>query len=153
MKLRGRGGRRRETRGESRLERAQAGRLSASSPTPPPRSRSVTPENLQARSDNALATYNASSANRGSATPNMYPNRETITIPPGGFLTHDKAEAAFIHLLKREGVDETWTWDQTMRKIIMDPLYKALDTLAQKKAAFEKVCHRTCESSLSADEV
>jgi len=42
-------------------------------------------------------------------------------------------------LLKRDGVDETWTWDQTMRKIIMDPLYKALETLAQKKAAFEKV--------------
>ena len=36
-------------------------------------------------------------------------------------------------------MDETWTWDQTMRKIIMDPLYKALETLAQKKAAFEKV--------------
>lgn len=60
-------------------------------------------------------------------------------IPPGGFLTHDKAEAAFVHLLKREGVDETWMWDQTMRKIIMDPLYKALDTLAQKKTVFEKV--------------
>jgi pre-mRNA-processing factor 40 len=44
-----------------------------------------------------------------------------------------------MHLLKREGVDESWTWDQTMRKIIMDPLYKALDTLAQKKTAFEKV--------------
>lgn len=32
-----------------------------------------------------------------------------------------------------------------MRKIIMDPLYKALDTLAQKKAAFEKVCGLTEE--------
>jgi hypothetical protein len=43
-------------------------------------------------------------------------------------------------------VDETWTWDQTMRKIIMDPLYKALETLAQKKAAFEKVSTvQTCQ--------
>lgn len=99
----------------------------------PPRSRSLTPENLHSRSDNALALLNP---NRGSATPAI---KETVVIPPGGFLTHDKAEGAFMHLLRREGVDETWTWDQTMRKIIMDPLYKALDTLAQKKTAFEKV--------------
>jgi pre-mRNA-processing factor 40 len=57
----------------------------------------------------------------------------------GGFLTHDKAVEGFQFLLRREGVDEHWTWDQTMRKVIMDPLYKALDTLAQKKAAFELV--------------
>ena len=46
-------------------------------------------------------------------------------------------------------MDETWTWDQTMRKIIMDPLYKALETLAQKKAAFEKVRHLlTCQRTV-----
>ena len=105
--------------------------------------RSASPDELTARPNNALATLTPASsaalAHRDSSTPNPQPTRETIVIPPGGFLTHDKAEAAFIHLLKREGVDETSTWDQTMRKIIMDPLYKALDTLAQKKTAFEKV--------------
>jgi pre-mRNA-processing factor 40 len=69
-------------------------------------------------------------------------------IPHGGFSDPEKAQEAFIHLLKRDGIDETWTWDQTMRKIIMDPLYKALDTLAQKKAAFEKV---SCSSRLRSD--
>lgn len=71
----------------------------------------------------------------------MYPAREKVplTWPIGGFLTHEKAEEGFMRLLEHEGVDETWTWDQTMRKIITQPLYKALDTLAEKKAAFEKV--------------
>lgn len=106
------------------------------SPTPPPRSAS--PEHLRPSNNNALAAYSA--RQRETSTPSK--PIETIVIPPGGFVNHERAEHAFIHLLKREGIDETWTWDQTMRKIIMDPLYKALDTLAQKKAAFEKVCRR-----------
>ncbi|KAF8315349.1 hypothetical protein DL93DRAFT_2166723 [Clavulina sp. PMI_390] len=58
-------------------------------------------------------------------------------IPPGGFATHDEAEKAFIHLLKKAGIDTSWTWDRTMRAIITDPLYKSLSTLAEKKAAWE----------------
>ncbi|KIO34223.1 hypothetical protein M407DRAFT_64559, partial [Tulasnella calospora MUT 4182] len=59
-------------------------------------------------------------------------------IPINGFPTHDEAEKAFMHLLKKAGVDPTWTWDATMRAIITDPLYKALGTLAEKKAAWQK---------------
>jgi hypothetical protein len=110
-----------------------------SSPTPPPRSAS--PENLRPSNNNALAAYSA--RQRETSTPTTKPV-ETVVIPPGGFSNHEKAEEAFIYLLKRDGVDETWTWDQTMRKIIMDPLYKALETLAQKKAAFEKVSPVLC---------
>jgi uncharacterized protein YifN (PemK superfamily) len=69
----------------------------------------------------------------------MYQNRETVVVPIGGFLTHEKAEAAFHHLLRREKIDETSTWDSTMRKIIMDPLYKSFDELAAKKASYETV--------------
>lgn len=106
------------------------------SPTPPARSSS--PEHLRPSNNNALAAYSA--RQRETSTPTSRPKPvEQVVIPPGGFTTHEKAEEAFIYLLKRDGVDETWTWDQTMRKIIMDPLYKALETLAQKKAAFEKV--------------
>lgn len=112
------------------------------SPTPPPRSRSSSPDNLRPSNSNALETWQAPEPRKESG-PNMYPNRErereTVVMPPGGFPTQEKAEAAFVHLLKKEGIDETWTWDQTMRKIIMDPLYKALDTLAEKKSAFENV--------------
>jgi hypothetical protein len=41
-------------------------------------------------------------------------------------------------LLRKAGVDATWTWDQTMRAIITDPLYKALNSLAEKKATWQK---------------
>ncbi|OCF44951.1 pre-mRNA-processing factor 40 [Kwoniella heveanensis CBS 569] len=114
-------------------------------------SRSPTPEDireLRAAAANAMAPYTGGasaspSTQAGSETPAqvqkpVIPPHEVITMPPGGFHNHAQAEEGFIYLLKREGVNETWTWDQTMRKIIMDPLYKALDTLAEKKAAFEK---------------
>jgi pre-mRNA-processing factor 40 len=60
-------------------------------------------------------------------------------IPHNGFATLEEGEKAFVHLLKKAGVDANWTWDQTMRAIITDPLYKALNTLAEKKAAWQKV--------------
>ncbi|KAF8159573.1 hypothetical protein B0H34DRAFT_842867 [Crassisporium funariophilum] len=59
-------------------------------------------------------------------------------IPHNGFVTVEEGEKAFMHLLRKAGVDANWTWDQTMRAIITDPLYKALNTLAEKKASWEK---------------
>ncbi|TFK51650.1 hypothetical protein OE88DRAFT_1698706 [Heliocybe sulcata] len=59
-------------------------------------------------------------------------------IPHNGFTTYEEGEKAFMHLLRKAGVDANWTWDQTMRTIITDPLYKALNTLAEKKAAWQK---------------
>jgi len=38
-------------------------------------------------------------------------------------------------LLRKADVDANSTWDQTMCAIITDPLYMALSTLAEKKAA------------------
>lgn len=60
-------------------------------------------------------------------------------IPHNGFQTIEEGEKAFTHLLRKAGVDANWTWDQTMRAIITDPLYKALNSLAEKKACWEKV--------------
>lgn len=60
-------------------------------------------------------------------------------IPHNGFATFEEGEKAFMHLLRKAGVDADWSWDQTMRAIITDPLYKALNTLAEKKAAWQKV--------------
>jgi pre-mRNA-processing factor 40 len=69
-------------------------------------------------------------------------------IPHNGFATHEEAEKAFNHLLRKAGVDPTWTWDQTMRAVITDPLYKALNSLAEKKACWQKVFSlHTFESS------
>lgn len=50
----------------------------------------------------------------------------------------EAAEAAFIQLLEDTGVDVDWTWEATMRSIITNPLYKALKTIAERKAAFNK---------------
>ncbi len=60
-------------------------------------------------------------------------------IPHNGFATVEEGEKAFTHLLRKGGVDANWTWDQTMRAIITDPLYKALNTLAERKACWQKV--------------
>jgi pre-mRNA-processing factor 40 len=80
-------------------------------------------------------------AGAGSPLPTRPNMPDDPVIPPGGFPTHDEAEKAFAHLLKKAGVDTTWTWDRTMRAIITDPLYKALGSLAEKKAAWQKVRH------------
>ncbi|KAJ7619887.1 hypothetical protein B0H17DRAFT_1113867 [Mycena rosella] len=59
-------------------------------------------------------------------------------IPHNGFATIEEGEKAFMHLLRKAGVDPTWTWEKTMRAIITDPLYKALNTLAEKKTTYQK---------------
>ncbi|KAF8909298.1 pre-mRNA-processing protein prp40 [Gymnopilus junonius] len=76
------------------------------------------------------------------AANSVLPARPTLpddpVIPHNGFATIEEGEKAFTHLLRKAGVDANWTWDQTMRAIITDPLYKALNTLAEKKACWEK---------------
>ncbi|GAA5982093.1 hypothetical protein JCM10908_004736 [Rhodotorula pacifica] len=66
----------------------------------------------------------------------------SMTGGPGGptpvFATHGEAEGAFKHMLGRLGVDSTWTWEMVMKEAITEPYYKALKTLAERKAAFEK---------------
>ncbi|KIS00130.1 pre-mRNA-processing factor 40 [Cryptococcus deuterogattii 2001/935-1] len=132
-----------EARNAERQRRKEQG---IASPTPSPReSRSPTPEDireLRASAANAIALYKPSTATPASVpeTPLKPQNDDlpVITMPPGGFETKEEAEAAFIHLLKKAGINETHTWDIAMRIIVLDPLYNALDTLAEKKAAFEK---------------
>ncbi|KWU46145.1 hypothetical protein RHOSPDRAFT_32138 [Rhodotorula sp. JG-1b] len=66
----------------------------------------------------------------------------SMTGGPGGptpvFATHGEAEAAFKHMLGQLGVNQTWTWEMVMKEAITEPYYKALKTLAERKAAFEK---------------
>jgi pre-mRNA-processing factor 40 len=91
----------------------------------------------------ALPARPALGGNLPISTASVLPPRPNMPddpiIPAAGFPTVEEAEKAFAHLLKKAGVDATWTWDRTMRAIITDPLYKALGTLAEKKAAWEKV--------------
>lgn len=43
---------------------------------------------------------------------------------------------AFKHLLRSKGVTKAWTWEQTMRQIVTEPLYKTLKSLSERKAVF-----------------
>jgi hypothetical protein len=74
-----------------------------------------------------------------SPAPSEAPEEEKVVIPPGGWPTFDAAEKAFMHMLKKAGVDENMPWEKVMPKIVMDPLYKSLHTLAEKKNAWAKV--------------
>ncbi|KAG8953364.1 hypothetical protein FRC03_011795 [Tulasnella sp. 419] len=92
---------------------------------------------------NPLANLNGAPSSRLPLAPtSVLPAKPSLpddpVIPVMGFATHEEAEKAFIHLLKKAGIDPTWTWDATMRAIITDPLYKALPTLAEKKTCWQK---------------
>lgn len=76
-------------------------------------------------------------------TPPTGPNhQQPYRVPPNQHPSQSAnvggGEEAFIQLLREKGIDTSWTWEQTMRQIITEPLYKALGTLAERKAAFSK---------------
>lgn len=78
------------------------------------------------------------------------------------FSTKEEAEKAFFKLLREtvsfrliqmtigffshrnfsQGVRPDWTWEQTMRAIITNPMYRALKTTAERKAAFNAFIDR-----------
>lgn len=56
------------------------------------------------------------------------------------YATREEAEAAYVKLLKRSGVQPDWTWEQALRAIVKDPQYRAIKDPRDRKAAFEKYC-------------
>lgn len=94
--------------------------------------------------DNAVGMHTGGVPFSIPAQSGIIPSRPNLpedpVIPHNGFLTVEEGEKAFVHLLRKAGADASWTWDQTMRAIITDPLYKSLNTLAEKKACWQKVC-------------
>lgn len=57
------------------------------------------------------------------------------------YATAEEAEAAFVKLLRRTGVQPDWTWEQTVRATVKDPQFRAIKDPKDRKAAFEKYCH------------
>ncbi|KAK1837283.1 hypothetical protein QBC39DRAFT_6437 [Podospora conica] len=57
------------------------------------------------------------------------------------YATQEEAEAAFVKLLRRSGVQPDWTWEQALRAIVKDPHFRAIKDPKDRKAAFEKYCH------------
>ncbi|KAI0126010.1 hypothetical protein BJ170DRAFT_685253 [Xylariales sp. AK1849] len=56
------------------------------------------------------------------------------------YATAEEAEAAFVKLLRRSGVQYDWTWERAMRATIRDPQYRAIKDPKDRKAAFEQYC-------------
>lgn len=57
------------------------------------------------------------------------------------YATAEEAEAAFVKLLKRCGVQPDWTWEQAIRATARDPQFRAIKDPKDRKEAFEKFCH------------
>ena len=68
----------------------------------------------------------------------QHSNLPQVPVALPDFQSYADAERAFMNMLGTIGVTPTWTWEQTMRETITEPYYKALKTLAERKAAFEK---------------
>ncbi|KAK4993978.1 U1 snRNP protein [Elasticomyces elasticus] len=65
--------------------------------------------------------------------PSAVPTRED-----NEYSSFEEAQAAFLKLLKRTGVQYDWTWEQAMNATIKDPQYRALKNPTERRAAFEK---------------
>ncbi|KAK3330199.1 formin binding protein-like protein [Apodospora peruviana] len=61
------------------------------------------------------------------------------------FATPEEAEAAFVKLLRRTGVQPDWTWEQTLRATMKDPQFRAIKDPRERKVAFEKYCRDVVE--------
>ncbi|CAO1631408.1 unnamed protein product [Sympodiomycopsis kandeliae] len=70
----------------------------------------------------------------GSPQPPLGPSNAGFAPTP----VFDSPEEAFRSLLQNKGVTTSSTWEQTMRDIVTDPLYKALRSLAERKAVFNE---------------
>lgn len=57
------------------------------------------------------------------------------------YASPEEAEAAFVKLLRRSGVQPDWTWEQTLRAIVTDSQYRAIKDPRERKIAFEKYCN------------
>jgi len=56
------------------------------------------------------------------------------------YATPEEAEAAFIKMLRRCGVQPDWTWEQTVRVTVKDPQHRAIKDPRERKDVFEKFC-------------
>lgn len=79
----------------------------------------------------------ASPAGAASGNGRSTPQPAAFNLQPV-FTNANDAEVAFMKLLRDKRVDVSWTWEQTIREIVMEPMYKAFKTLAERKAAFTK---------------
>ena len=75
-------------------------------------------------------------------TPHEAPRQNFVMAEPANdepeYATFEEAEAAFLKMLKRIGVQPDWNWQQVMKTTITDPQYRALKDPKERKVAFDK---------------
>ncbi|KAF9130092.1 hypothetical protein BGW39_003496 [Mortierella sp. 14UC] len=91
------------------------------------------PQQQGARPPRFQQTY----VNMNQSVPRPSVQESEVTQTPE-FATKQEAEEAFKGLLKETGVTSTWTWEQTMRAVVTNPMYRALKTTAERKTAFQE---------------
>ncbi|KAJ3018809.1 UNVERIFIED_CONTAM: hypothetical protein HDU68_010972 [Siphonaria sp. JEL0065] len=60
-----------------------------------------------------------------------------VVVVPVNFDSREAAELAFKDMLESANVGLDWTWEQTMRQVINNPMYRCLKTLTERKQAFQ----------------
>ena len=114
-------------------------RLIEPTPTAPSQQQDLA---LMTARDAAMANQLALAPRANGSLPQRPNMPEDPVVPHNGFANQEDAEKAFWHLLRKAGVDSSSTWDNTMRAIITDPLYKSYNSLGERKASWERVSAR-----------
>ncbi|KAJ1654791.1 U1 snRNP protein [Dispira simplex] len=71
---------------------------------------------------------------------------ETAKISVATLKTPEAQREAFWALLRNAGVQPNWSWEQAMRATINHPHYRALQTVADRKQAFEAYCENLAKN-------
>ncbi|KAJ3286015.1 hypothetical protein HDU79_006884 [Rhizoclosmatium sp. JEL0117] len=67
----------------------------------------------------------------------LVPVSSNVVVIPVNFDSREEAEKAFKQMLEEADIGLDWTWEQTMRKVINNPMYRCLKTLTERKQAFQ----------------
>ncbi|KAG0332624.1 hypothetical protein BG004_001164, partial [Podila humilis] len=103
-------------------------------PRPPRFQQSFLPQGSDSSS-----VSSSSSINTNNVAPSSSSNNNSIdNNAPIEFATKEEAEKAFKTLLSETGVTSTWTWEQTMRAVVTNPMYRALKSVAERKTCFHE---------------
>lgn len=110
---------------------------SVAAPAPAQNAVPMDPANMQLAAPGQFGPGGAGSFNAAQNAPAAQAGPSIYDLD---FNTKDEAERAFFDMLRKHGVTPSWTWEQVLRTTVTDPYFKALRSLGERKAAFEKYC-------------
>ncbi|KAJ2449116.1 U1 snRNP protein [Coemansia sp. RSA 2336] len=108
-----------------------------------PREISRPPRTMSSRSKSPIRSQQTLSQS-DSRVPRSRPSESSAALlgdhqlPRREYRTAEEAEKAFMDMLKRHKVCGDWSWEKMLRAVVNDPDYRALKTLPERKAAFNR---------------